>query len=411
MMNIKKHWLMIAAIAAAALPMLAQTTTPYSKQGFGILNDHVSGIQRQMGGVGYAMQNGRAVNVMNPASYSQVDSLTFLWDVGVDLSNAWSKEGSMRGYNFGGGLDYLTAHFRLTDRLGASFGLVPYSNVGYSYSGDIDGGSESRTGSGGLSQIYAGVGYEPLKGLSLGVNVGYLFGTITNTNSVLVTSITTFERVMEVRDWNVNVGLQYAAQLTARDHLVLGLAWTPRKSFHGHSWGSIFESQDTSIDTIGYTSMKGRYEQPHSFGAGVSFNHDNRWIAEADFTYQNWKKSKYHIIEGFESSTSAFDNRWKAAAGLQFTPNRRGTYLGAMAFRLGAFYNHDYMTVAGNNVRDYGVTMGVGLPVPNGKTTVNLGLEWRHRTSSPRVMITEDYLNITLGVNFNELWFWKNKIR
>ena len=63
------------------------------------------------------------------------------------------------------------------------------------------------------------------------------------------------------------------------------------------------------------------------------------------------------------------------------------------------------------NVRDYGASIGVGLPAPNGKTTVNLGFEWRHRESSPKQLITENYFNITLGVNFNELWFWKSRIR
>ena len=63
------------------------------------------------------------------------------------------------------------------------------------------------------------------------------------------------------------------------------------------------------------------------------------------------------------------------------------------------------------NVRDYGASIGVGLPAPNGKTTINLGVEWRHRESSPVQLITENYLNITLGVNFNELWFWKSRIR
>jgi len=82
-----------------------------------------------------------------------------------------------------------------------------------------------------------------------------------------------------------------------------------------------------------------------------------------------------------------------------------------MAFRMGVFYNHDYINITGNNVRDYGASVGVSLPVPNGKTTVNLGLEWRHRYSAPTLLIKENYLNITLGVNFNELWFWKNKIR
>ena len=105
------------------------------------------------------------------------------------------------------------------------------------------------------------------------------------------------------------------------------------------------------------------------------------------------------------------DDRWKIAAGLQYTPNKRGSYVGAMSFRAGAFYNHDYLNYSGNNIRDYGASIGVGLPAPNGKTTVNLGLEWRHRESSPTQLISENYLNITLGVNFNELWFWKSRIR
>ena len=138
-MNITKHLMLLAVMATALATATAQvTTSPYSKQGFGLLGDNASGIQRQMGGVGYAMQNGRAMNVMNPASYSQVDSLTFLWDVGLDLNHSWAKEEGKRGYNLGGGLDYLTAQFRIAKHLGGSLGLVPYSTVGYTYKGTID---------------------------------------------------------------------------------------------------------------------------------------------------------------------------------------------------------------------------------------------------------------------------------
>lgn len=399
------------AVAFAVGTMAQPTVSPYSKIGYGLLNDNASGIQRQMGGVGYAMQNGRAINVMNPASYSQVDSLTFLWDVGVDLNHTWAIEGDKKGYNLGGGLDYITSQFRITKHLGGSFGLVPYSRVNYDYTGDIEGGEEDRQGEGGLMQLYLGAGYEPFKNFSLGFNVSYLFGTISNTSLITASSITTYERNMEVRDWNLTLGAQYGIDLSARDRVVIGVSYTPKKSFHGHTWGEIYETQDTDIDTIGYTSLKGNFEQPHTIGAGISYNHDNRWLVEADLTYQKWKDVKYEPLAGFEPATFNFDNRWKAALGLQFSPNRRGSYLGNMAFRVGGFYNHDYLNVSGNNVRDYGATVGVGLPVPNGKTTINLGLEWRHRTSSPTVLIEEDCLNITLSVNFNELWFWKNKIR
>ena len=157
--------------------------------------------------------------------------------------------------------------------------------------------------------------------------------------------------------------------------------------------------------------MKGTYEQPVTIGVGLSYNFDRRLTVEADYTFQKWSDAKYQPISGFESQDMRFDDRWKVAAGLQYTPNKRGSYVGAMSFRAGAFYNHDYMNYGGNNVRDYGASIGIGLPAPNGKTTVNLGFEWRHREASPVKLITENYFNITLGVNFNELWFWKSRIR
>jgi len=404
---------LVLVVAMGCGTAQSQTSyTPYSKMGYGLLNDNVSSIQRSMGGVGYAMKGGRIVNVMNPASYADVDSLTFLWDVGIDLTNLWSKENGNEGYSFGGGLDYLTGHFKVTKNLGAAFGLLPYSSVGYSYGGEISGGNESRSGSGGFNQLFLGVGYQPIKNLSVGVNFSYLFGTTSNTTLITSNSTSYFTRNMKIRDWNAQAGIQYSLPLAkGRDQVTLGLSYQPKKSFHGNTWGTSFDSQDSKVDTIAYTSMKGNYEQPASIGMGLSYEWNHRLTVEADYTYQAWSKAKYLALEGFEPQAMKFDDRWKLAAGVQYTPNRRGSFFGAMAFRAGAFYNHDYLNYSGNNVRDYGASIGVGLPAPGSKTTVNIGLEWRHRESSPVHLITENYLNITLGVNFNELWFWKNRIR
>jgi hypothetical protein len=404
--------LLLAIIMGCGAALSQIVTTPYSKMGYGLLNDNVSSIQRSMGGVGYAMRGGRIINVMNPASYAHVDSLTFLWDVGIDLTNLWSEENGNKGYNFGGGLDYLTGHFKVAKGLGAAFGLLPYSSVGYSYGGEITGGSESRSGSGGFNQLFLGLGYSPIKNLSLGFNFDYLFGTTSNTTLIVSSSSSYFTRNMRMRDWNLQLGLQYSMPLKkGKDLLTIGATFQPKKSFHGNSWGTSFDSQDNKVDTISYTSMKGNYEQPASIGVGLSYNVDRRLTVEADYTYQKWSDAKYLPIGGFESQSMQFDDRWKAALGFQYTPNRRGSYVGAMSFRAGLFYNHDYLNFNGNNVRDYGASIGFGLPAPSGKTTVNLGFEWRHRETSPEKLITENYFNITLGVNFNELWFWKSRIR
>ncbi len=407
----------IIALAAAALmagSAAAQgTLSPYSKTAYGILSDNASGIQRSMGGVGYAMQDGRAINVKNPASYSQVDSLTFLWDFGLDFTAVQMKEDGKKGSGKGGGLDYLTSQFKIAKHLGGSFGLLPYSSVGYSFGSDINGGSEYRTGSGGLLQLYAGAGYEPIKNLSVGANVAYLFGTTTNTNTVTSSSTTLFQRIMQVRDYNLNIGVQYALNIDKDNKIIVGATYSPKKSLHGTTWGTYYDTQDSKLDTVSWTSLKGNFEMPNTYGAGISYNYSNKLLAEVDFTYQDWAKVKYTPIEGIEASNMTFNNRWKAAAGVQFCPGSRTSYLGAVKFRAGGFYNHDYINIMGNNVRDYGATFGLGFPVPGatGKTTINLGFEWKRRVTTPVLKIQEDYFNVTLGVNFNEVWFWKNKIR
>ena len=66
-----------ALAAITGLSASAQETSPYSKFGYGMLGDNATSTQRQMGSTGYAMHSGRQVNVMNPASYASVDSMTF----------------------------------------------------------------------------------------------------------------------------------------------------------------------------------------------------------------------------------------------------------------------------------------------------------------------------------------------
>ena len=147
-----KTLLILALIAAAtATGISAQnTTSPYSKFGYGLLRDNATSAQRQMGGVGYAMHSGRQVNVMNPAAYAAMDSMTFLFDMGTDLSMFWREEAAGKSHDWGGGLDYITMQFPVSKIVGVSAGLLPYSSVGYSFGSDVTNGYSSHQGTGGL---------------------------------------------------------------------------------------------------------------------------------------------------------------------------------------------------------------------------------------------------------------------
>lgn len=385
--------------------------TPYSRYGYGILNDNATSAQRAMGGVGYAMISGRQTNVMNPASYAAVDSMTFLFDMGADFTSIWQNEtvdgSKVSDKNIGGGLDYITMQFPVCKFMGMSVGVLPYSSVGYAFGNEIAHGATSRQGSGSLNQLYVGVAGKVYKGLSVGVNVAYLFGTTYNDSYAYTTSgsSTLFEREFEVRDWRMDIGVQYSLLINPENRVNLGVVYSPKKAFNGHAITYAYDmNQEAAPIETENIKLNGNYTMAETWGAGIGWEWDKRLYLEGDFTYQPWGKVKYQGAEG------RLFNRYKLAGGLQFTPKPRGNYFQRVQYRAGAFANRDYLNVRGNSVREFGASIGFGLPTPVTKTMVSIGLEWRHRQAHPNPLIKENYLCVTLGLNINELWFRPSKI-
>ena len=417
----KKFYILLIIILGLSFAAKSQNNRQYSMYGYGLLSDRATSMQRQMGSVGYAMHSGRQINVMNPASYASIDSLTFLFDIGADMTILWQKQDDIKERSFGGGLDYITMQFPLWKYIGASIGLVPKSYVGYAFGQDIEHGAMTNQGEGGINQAYLGLA-GTYGGFSLGFNVSYDFGNIINDvfSTPETSGQTLFEHVMQIRDWDFVLGAQYTAKVSRDERLNLGLTFSPKKSMHGQTWVTLQEtSRDSKADTISYMKMKGNYYSPMSIGAGIGWVHErvSRWMVEVDFTYQQWSKAKYSPLYSLDNPDNEvfqgmdFKDRTRFAIGGEFTPKIRGNYWQRLAYRAGAYYNNDYLNIQGNQLKEYGVTCGVGFNTPEGKTIINLGFEYKHRQAHPNPLITENFFNITLGVNFNELWFWQRKIR
>ena len=431
----KKLTLLILFFIGLSLGARAQDNRQYSMYGYGLLSDRATSMQRQMGSVGYAMHSGRQINVMNPASYAAIDSLTFLFDIGADMSVIWQKQDDVKENRFGGGLDYITMQFPLWKYIGASIGLVPYSYVGYAFGQEIEHGAMTNQGEGGINQAYLGLA-GTYGGFSLGFNVSYDFGNIINDvfSTPSNSGQTLFEHVMQIRDWNILIGAQYTTKVSRTERLNLGLTFSPKKSIRGQTWATLQETtRDSKADTVAYMNMKGNYYTPMSIGAGIGWVHEraSRWMVEVDFTFQQWSKAKFSPLYATNDKTAQqtfdkmgytspdnlvfqgmdFKDRTRIAVGAEYVPKIRGSYFQRCAYRAGVYFNNDYLNIQGNSLKEYGVTAGVGFNTPEGKTMINLGVEWKHRQATPNPLITENFFNITLGVNFNELWFWQRKIR
>ena len=77
--------------------MLAQngSSSPYSRFGYGDLNDNVPNTYRAMGGVGLGMRSNKVINPSQPASFTAGDSLTFMFDLGASVM--WSAYSDVSG--------------------------------------------------------------------------------------------------------------------------------------------------------------------------------------------------------------------------------------------------------------------------------------------------------------------------
>ena len=161
----------------------SNTNSPYSQFGLGDLTDQSVGFNKGMNGVGLAMRRGNEVNTMNPASYSAVDSLTMLFDAGLSGQITNYKENGKKMNGKSGGFDYVVGQFRAFKGVGVTFGVLPYSNIGYNYSqseylndASITKITTTNKGDGGMHQLFIGTGIRLFKPLSIGANLSYLWG-------------------------------------------------------------------------------------------------------------------------------------------------------------------------------------------------------------------------------------------
>lgn len=387
--------------------------SPYTRYGFGQLSTMEVGVNKGMGGTGIGLRNNSQINMLNPASYAAVDTLTFLLDVGVSLHNTNFAEGNVKMNARNTTFDYLAMQFRLIPRLGMTIGLMPFSNIGYNFSNtnvirDDEDGQITTTnryhGDGGLRQAIVGLGWEPFKGLSIGANMGYLYGEIYHYvyNQYSDASINTYTRqyLADITTYNADFGLQYQAAF-GKNKFTLGATY---RLGHAIDDDAYIIDITTSSDTI----SRSRMSIPTSFGAGISYTFDDRLTFAADYSMQQYGTTEFFGFKGADYH--------RASLGFEYIPERITRKLFRRArYRAGLHYATSHFKIGEHRgPSEYGASVGIGLPIMNGwnaKSIINISGQAVHVRPSIPGMITENYLRLSIGLSFNESWFDKWKVQ
>ena len=404
------------------------TNSPYSQYGLGVLSDQTSGFNRGMNGVGLGFHEHNQVNYLNPASYSAIDSMTFILDAGISgqVTN-FNEKGVKKNAN-NSNLEYVVAGFRLFRNVGMSFGIVPFTNVGYNYVGstkDLDLIKETASveyeGSGGFHQAYLGLGWSPVRNLSLGANLSYLWGNIERdlVLSFTTSSYSTLSRTytVSVNSYKVDLGLQYTLDLGKKDALTLGLTFSPKHNLGGNADMSVISTRTVS-DTASYSIDKA-YSIPNMYGIGLMWNHNGQWKIGLDYSLQKWGELGYPLFDNrnsiYELKSDVYMDRSKFNLGFQYcyAENGRASFLKRVHYRAGVSYATPYYKVNGvDGPKEISVSAGFGIPIMNGynnRSQLNISGQWVK--SSAKDLIKENSFRINIGFTFNEDWFKKWKMQ
>lgn len=387
----------------AVLQAQNATSSPYSRFGYGELNDNIPGAYRGMGGVGIGMRSKTVINPSQPASYSVVDSTTFMFDLGAGAM--WSNYHDARGErNKGNGnLEYLTIQFPLWKYIGFSVGLMPYSAVGYDMADSITSFphpyTKSYTGNGGISEVYAGLSFNIMNWVAVGANIYYMFGKVENTRTLAFSegslNSTSQTATMQVSDVRFRYGVQLFHTFADKHTVVLGGTFENRSKLNG----TFTQIETVTADTIG--NRTDGFELPMTYGAGLSYNYAGRLTLAADYERTEWAKAAYF------GQRDSLRTRGKMSFGVEYCHNPYGRkYIERMPFRLGCSVSDSY--IRSMTAKDFTVTLGVGFPLRNVATVINTTLEYGHRGT--RSMLEENYLRLTINASISENWFFKRKL-
>lgn len=435
------------------------TSSPYSRFGIGDLSSNSFQPGVAMGGTSIAQRSNHSVNSLNPASYTAFDSLSFVFDISVTNKNVKYLTNTQNSKDNNTGLNHFAAGFPITKKWFGSFGLIPFSNTGYNISETvlIDTLNLQNTykGTGGISQFYIGNAFKIFtlgdtlikkisdknftyfntKSLSFGINTSYLFGALErHTASVFPDEAYVYDMYTTnktiVNDFAFRFGLQFTYNRQEINKLerknkytiITGLTFDNQNDVNARNTSLVTKylnlGGSVTIDTIeNKINNKGTLRIPMNIGVGFAFISQDKLTFAIDYKWQQWSAAR------FFGNNDSLNNSQSIAAGIQYIPEpyRQNKYLKMVNYRLGGHFTKTYLNVRNQNINDYGISFGLGLPIRKPDKSevsglrkklppmINFAVEIGQRGTLTNDLIQEKYIQFSLNLSLYDIWFVKRK--
>jgi hypothetical protein len=426
--------LLAVIVLQARSQSTATTSSPYSRFGLGDISDQLLPQNAGMGGIATATNRiggFNTINIVNPASYAMINYTTIdagLYGSFVTLGKSGFADQKNSNFRF----SHIAFAIPVTKRSALSFGLLPYSELGYNYrQTSVRNGSKGTTGSvdtttnylysgdGGLSKAYLGYGFGIGRHLLVGANISYIFGSLKQDQSTEFPDLygalnSRIEQNNHIGGINFDYGLQYSFDFSNSRHLILGYsasAGTKLNSQNSYIVSQYYRDANgnenvptDSLVNTQYPNAKIKLPQINHFG--ISFQKEGSFLIGADYSTGKWSDlSIAGTNQGLQDS-KMFN------LGGQITPNNNSlsNYLALWDYRLGVLYEDTYLKLSNTSIKRYAATFGFGIPLPHDRAStafykINFSAEIGKRGTLENSLIKENYVNFHLGFTLNDKWF------
>jgi len=434
---IKRHIIITAILLTNIIFSYSQSVTnsPYTRYGVGEIDRNGFNNSKAMGGLSTGLRTKNQINYMNPAAISAQDTMSFIFDIGIGaITKDLSTETQNLNYkNFA--FDHLAISFPIKSWWFASVGITPYSKIGYNIQQVSEFEHIDSTnvygyyyGKGGINQIFLSNSFDLSENFSVGLNLNFLFGSIEQYDQFFLDRqdfyCTIVEDKISFNDINFDLGVQYHKAIQNDYFLVAGLVYSSKTTFnstrnktvfmaenyalYGENVYAYLNSYESKYDTIS-TEAQNNYkiEIPAKYSIGFSFGKKDKYTVGIDYSYQDWTG-----VESF-SDNKSFDSDHLVNIGLEYIPNKYSirNYFNHISYRTGFYYNNSYLTLNDKQINNYGITFGLGFPLGNQRTSLNMSYTYGKRGTTENELIEETYSSFGINLTLYDFWFIKRKFQ
>ena len=388
------------------------TVSPYSMFGPGEIQPRGFGRSQAMGGAGITLKSDSHLNNVNPASYAWMDTFRIISEIGVqgkyyDLSTNTENQSGVNG-----NLNYLALGFRYTGWMAGSFGLVPFSTIGYTVKREnsLEGTNAKYNsvfkGSGGVSQIYFSNAFKIGKHLSLGVNSSYLFGPLTQEENIVQTELVPQIQIVRqdfLKSFYFDFGLQYSVKFK-KTEFSAGAVYSPRQNLESMHIINVYDASYTLIR--GETYDTDYLIMPESYGFGLGIRKTDRLQVLLDYNFQKWSDAEY------PNQKDQFEDLHRVSLGSEFKPwepRVMNRWYQNWTYRVGVNYQMSYLKIGNELIDDKSISLGAGVPLPGKISNFDWSIRVGQNGTKAGGLVRENYVLFQMGFSLNEFAFIKRK--